>query len=315
LFSIFLKLNKNILEEAIGVGIKTIHLEKWFKSRKVDMNCLDINGGRILIEWQMDLSSNKIHYEQIQTLIDDVNENEKTMIVYGGLELKEDIILELMKNVALRSKKTIELIFLKINSDLLPILIEINNMDEMNRIKELDRLKTIERVFVDKKGISVYNCYKTVSAEIENCYTYEQKLLISLIERLRLDCWDISTNIHQFKRVDNGKNFTLGSNYDDITFRVFCNRKKTVGVALIFSSIKSKKIFYELLDKKRAILDSQFNYILKWDERYQKILSYYPISWFHVEREMMVNRLCREIRSYLIGFNNHIKQAIEDCTQ
>lgn len=314
LFAIFLSLNKKILEEELGVGIRTIHLEKWFKNRKVDMNCTDLNGNKLLIELQMDLISNKVHLEQIQTLIDEVNENDKTMIVYGGLELKEEMISELMRNLALCSEKNIQLIFLKVNSELLPILIDINNMEEVNRIKELDRLKIIERVFVDKKGISVYNSYKTVSEEIENYYSYEQKLLISLIQRLRLDCWDISTNVHQFKRVDNGKDFTLGSNFDDITFRVFCNRKKTVGVALIFSSIKSKKIFYELLDKKRTILDSQFNYILKWDERYQKILSYYPISWFCCDREMMVNRLCREIRSYLIGFNNHIKQAIEDCS-
>lgn len=313
LFAIFLFLNKKILEEELGVGIRTIHLEKCFKNRKVDMNCIDSSGNKLLIELQMDLISNKVHLEQIQTLIDEVNENEKTMIVYGGLELKEEMISELMLNLVLCSEKNIQLVFLKVNIKLLPILIDINNMEEVNRIKELDRLKIIEKVFVDKKGMSVYNSYKKVSAKIENCYSYEQELLISLIERLRLDCWDISTNVYQFKRVDNGKNFTLGSNFDDITFRVFCNRKATVGVALIFSSIKSKKIFYKLLQKK-TMLDNQFNFILKFDEHYQKILSYYPISWFYCDREMMVNRLCREIRSYLIGFNNHIKQAIEDCS-
>jgi len=293
-------------------------MEKWFRSRKVDMSCIDIVGNRLLIEWQMDLISNKTHFEQIQTLIDEANENEKTMIVYGGLELKEDIIAELMRNVSSSFKKTIEIVFLKINSDLLPILIEINKLDEVKRIKELNRLKAIEKIFVDKKGISVYNSNKTVSAEIEDnriidCYTYEQTLLVSLIQRLRIDSWDISTNVHQFKRVDNGKNFILGSNFQDISFLVFCNRKATVGISLIFSGIKTKKIFEKLLETKKEILNSQFNFILKWDERYQKISSYYPISWFYFDREMSVNRLCRDIKMYLRGFDKHIKQAMEEC--
>ena len=187
-------------------------------------------------------------------------------------------------------------------------------MEEINRIKELDRLKEIEKVFVDKKGISVYN-NNTVPKEIDDnkiIYSYEETLLIDIIKRLRIDSWDISTNVHQFKRLDRGKNFTLGSNYDDITFRVFCNRKATVGVALIFSSIKTKKIFYKLLEKK-SMLDSEFNFILKYDERYQKIISYYPISWFYCNRQIMVNRLCREIRMYLTGFHEHLKQAIKEC--
>ena len=177
LFAIFLFLNKKILEEELGVGIRTIHLEKCFKNRKVDMNCIDSSGNKLLIELQMDLISNKVHLEQIQTLIDEVNENEKTMIVYGGLELKEEMISELMLNLVLCSEKNIQLVFLKVNIKLLPILIDINNMEEVNRIKELDRLKIIEKVFVDKKGMSVYNSYKKVSAKIENCYSYEQELL------------------------------------------------------------------------------------------------------------------------------------------
>jgi len=295
-------------------------MEKGFKSRKVDMSCIDIVGNRLLIEWQMDLINNKTHFEQIRTLIYDANENENTTIVYGGLELNEDFVLELMRTVALSSKKNIGIVFLKINSGLLPILIEINKLDEVNRIKELHRLKVIEKMFVDKKGIRVYNSNKTISAEIEdksivNCYTYEQTLLVSLIQRLRVDSWDISTNVHQFKRVDNGKNFILGSNFQDISFLVFCNRKATVGISLIFSGIKTKKIFYNLLKNKKAILDSEFNFILKWDERFQKISSYYPIAWFYCDREMMINRLCREIKAYLIGFDKHIKMAMEECIE
>ena len=81
LFAIFLFLNKKILEEELGVGIRTIHLEKCFKNRKVDMNCIDSSGNKLLIELQMDLISNKVHLEQIQTLIDEVNEKDRKSVV------------------------------------------------------------------------------------------------------------------------------------------------------------------------------------------------------------------------------------------
>jgi hypothetical protein len=312
LFAIFIKLNKKILEEELGVKIITIHLEKWFKNRKVDMNCIDVDGGRVLIEWQMDVSSNQTHYEQIQTLIEVANKNEKTTIVYGGLELKEEIISELMRNLVLCPEKNIQLVFLRINYDLLSILIDINNMDEINRIKELDRLKEIDKIFVDKKGISICNSKNTVSAEIEdNNISYEEKLIISLIKRLRVDSWDISTNVHQYKKINGG--FTLGAGFDDITFRVFCSRKRTVGIKLVLGSKKTKELFYTLL-KKKDILDSEFNYILKWDELHHTISSYYPISCFYRDTQMMVNRLCREIRLYLIVFYGYLKEAIEEHT-
>ena len=314
LFSIYVKLNIKILEEILGIKLRTVHLEKWYRNRKVDMNCINVDGGRLLVEWQMDFVSNKIHYEQIQTLIEVANKYEKTTIVYGSLELKGELICELLKKESSLLDKNIEIVFLKVNCDLLPILSQINSMNEINQIKGLDRLKTIKNVFVDKKGISIYNSNNTVSAEVNDRvkYCYQKELLVSIIKRLRIDSWDISTNVYQFKRLDGGKNFTLGSNFDDITFRVFCSRKATVGVSLVFSSIKTKKLFYNLLEKK-AILDSQFNFILKWDERYQKIESWYPISWFY-DREMMINRICREIKMYLTDFNDYIKQAIEECT-
>lgn len=280
------------------------------------MNCVDVDGERLLIEWQMDISSNQSHYQQIETLINEADKHEKTTIVYGGLYLNEEMVSGLMKSLALSSEKNIRLVFLKINFDLLPKLIEINKMDEINRIKELDRLKEIEKIFIDKKEISICNSNSTVSAGLEDnniIYSYEEKLLVSLIQRLRIDSWDTSTNVHQFKKV-NDKGFTLGAGFEDITFRIFCNRKRTVGIKLVFGSKKTKELFYNLLKTKKEILDTEFNYILKWDERYQTIVSDYPISWFYCDREMMVNRLCREIKMYLIGFNNHLKEAIEERT-
>lgn len=310
LFAIYLKLHKEILEGEIGVKIEKIHLEKWFKGRKVDMNCITKKGERLLIEWQMDYTSYKNHILQIKELIAVVNDNEKNIILYGMLDFKEELITELMQNVVLFSKKDIRLIFIKINSDVLEQLVEINNMDEPYRLSELVKLDTVGNMFLDKKEINVYNNSLITHAveDVEDNYSYKEKLLIDIVQRLREDCREISPNVYQYKAVSKN-NFGIGAGYEDIGYRVCCDRKGRVSVELCFNA-KQKQTFYKLLAI-NDILEDEFNFILKFDEHYQKIGTYYPIAWFYTDKELMIKRFCRDVKIYLTGFYKYLKQVIE----
>ncbi|MBV7276441.1 hypothetical protein I6U48_26530 [Clostridium sp. PL3] len=311
LFAIYMSLNKEIIEKQLEIGIKEIHLEKWFKKRKVDMNCIGKNGERILIEWQMDFRSYRDHIRQIQDLICLCEKQEKTIIVYGMLDFKEELMSELMQSVVFYSEKNISLVFLKIKKDTLDLLIEINKLDELNRLKELQRLNTVQNIFLDKKSIKISN--NSVAVRVvkdDDIYTWEEKLLIKIAKRLREDCSDVSTNVYQYKDVKNC-NFIIGSGFQDIIFKVAYDRRKRVLIELCFYG-KKKEIFYKLSDKK-DVLQNEFNYILKFDDRYAKIGTYYPISWFYSERELMIKRFCRDVKFYLVGFNNHLKHAVERC--
>ncbi len=310
LFSTFLKLNQEILEEELRVKIDYLHLEKNFKTRKVDMNgAINGNKERLLIEWQTD-SSFGIHFKQVQELIAVANEDEKTVIVYGCLGAKEDIITELMQTVVSYAEKNIRLVFLKINSAVIPILKEINVIDKTLQIKELERLKDIDKIFVDKKSIEICNNVSTnlISDEQENM-SYEEELLLSILKRLRIDSKEISVNIHRYKKLT-GKNFGIGGGFQGITYKILINRNKILGVELTFEN-EGKELYYSILKNRQAI-DDEFNYILKWDKKFQKIGSYYPLSWFYTEREAMVNRFSREIKMFLLFFNEHLKKAIEE---
>lgn len=309
LMSTFFKINKEILEEELGVKIDYLHLEKNFKSRKVDMNG-SINGNkeRLLIEWQTD-NSYPVHFKQVQELIAIANADEITTIVYGSLGAKNDMITELMQTVVFYAEKNIRLILLKINSAVIPILQEINVIDKTLQIQELERLKDIDRIFVDKKSIEISNNVSTnLIKEEQEIMSYEEELLLSILKRLRIDSKEISVNIHRYKKLT-GKNFGIGGNYGGITYKVLINKKKIVGAELAFDN-EGKEIYYKLLSSKETIND-QFDYILKWDQKFEKVGVYYPISFFYTEREIMINRLCRDTRRLIICFNNHIKQIVE----
>jgi hypothetical protein len=310
LFSTFLKLNQEILEEELGVKIDYIHLEKNFKTRKVDVNgAINGNKERLLIEWQTD-NSFGVHFQQVQELLSISNAHEKTTIVYGCLGAKDNMITELMQTVVFYSEKNIRLVLLTINQDIMPILQEINVIDKTLQIKELERLKTIDRIFVDKKSIEISNNVSTnlIKEEQENM-SYEEELLLSILKRLRIDSKEISVNIHRYKKLT-GNNFGIGGGFQGITYKILINRNKIVGVELTFEN-EGKKLYYSILKNRQAI-DDEFNYILKWDKKFQKIGSYYPLSWFYTEREAMVNRFSRDVKAFIIGFDNHLKNAIEE---
>jgi|GEM_PF-5892148 len=312
LFSIYISLNKDIIEKQLGIDIKQVYLEKWVQKRKVDMNCITNEGERLLIEVQMDITSYKEHLRQIQGLIAVANINENTIIVYAMLDFKKDIIMELMQNVVFYSEKNIRLVFLKINTVVLEMLTEINKLGESDRLKELKKLNTVDEIFVDEKDISTYNKLVSINKAKDTEYTtynYEQRLLIDIAKRLREDCGEVSTNVYQFKEVKNN-NFIIGSGFQDIVFKVSSDRKKTVSIQLCFSGNK-KEIFYRLLSNQEDIQD-YFNYVLKFDEKFEKIWTSYPISWFHSDREIMIKRFCRDVKTYLAGFNKYLKQAIEE---
>lgn len=309
LFSTFLKLNKKILEEELGVKIDYLHLEKNFKSRKVDMNG-SINGNkeRLLIELQTD-NSYPVHFKQVQELIAIANADEITTIVYGSLGAKDDMISELMETVVFYAEKNIRLVLLTINQDIMPILQEINVIDKTLQIREFERLKDIDKIFVDKKSIEICNSIATnlIKEEQENM-SYEEELLLSILKRLRIDSKEISVNIHRYKKLT-GKNFGIGGNYGGITYKVLINKNKTVGAELTFDN-EGKEVYYKLLSSKETIND-EFDYILKWHTKFEKVGIYYPISFFYTDRQMMINRLCRDTRRLIICFNNHIKEIVE----
>jgi hypothetical protein len=56
------------------------------------------------------------------------------------------------------------------------------------------------------------------------------------------------------------------------------------------------------------ILQNEFNFALKFNDKFTKIGTYYPISWFYTDKELKINRFCIDGKSYLLVFNKHIKR-------
>lgn len=316
LFSIYIKINQHKLERALKLEFRTLVMEKWCDNRRIDMIGIDMLGRKIHIEWQLD-SNFKNHFIQIQDLIVSAKKYESTVIVWGAIGNREDLYIELLQTVALNSEKNIGLIFLQINDEAISILSEINQMKQLEQIGHLDRLNLVEPIFTDIKGIKNYNSSKIMKAEIEEptnmSYTYEEKLLVSVIKRLREDFKECA-NIYQYKNIKSKKNFSIGSGFQDINYKISFDRRRRVSIELVFSNPINKSIFNRLFEEvEKEKIDNEFNYILKWDRNYHKIGTYFPNSSF--VNPNMVKIFCRIVKLYIIGFDKHIREALEEIKE
>ena len=125
---------------------------------------------------------------------------------------------------------------------------------------------------------------------------------------MREDCRDVSLNLHYHKEVIGRKFFVIGLGIDSLVLKVVsADKKGRIGVELIFIGVKNLR----LLEKFTAIkdkIDDEFNYILQWDLEHNKIGTYYHKIEF--KKDNMVNRLCRDIKEYLIKFPNFIEKVL-----
>jgi hypothetical protein len=311
LFSLYIKINQHKLEQALKLEFRTLVMEKCCGNRRIDMTGIDMLGRKIHIEWQLDLNF-KTHFIQVQDLILAAPKYESTIIVWGAVGTKEDLYIELLQNIVFNSEKNIELIFLQINDEVLGILSEINQMKQLEQIKELDRLNLIQPIFINIKGIKNYNSLKIKKAQIEEgniVYSYEERLMINILMRLREDFPECS-NIHKYKNIKDKKNFGIGSGFQDIGYKVSCcDRRKRVSIENMFSNYENICIFNRLFDEEKEKIDSEFNYILKWDRNFHRIGTYFPRSAFVNENTVKI--FCRIVKLYIIGFDKHIRKAIE----
>lgn len=254
LYSIYLKKNPKELSKKIGgeLNEEDIMLERVYKNekhkRRVDISAID-KGRRLFCEIQLSKSDEK-HYSQIAELIDLARTDESTLVIWIATVFTIEHVEKLMQLILLNSKKIIELVFLRLNEEVIEPLVEINQCEQCEQIKMLNRLNNIQEHFTLTNSIKNYNDSKVNSAKdnsLKEIYTCKQKILIKVIKRLRQDCEE-QGNVYQYKDVS-GNCFGMGTKYGGIDFIVKVDRRNRIGIILSFSNIKSKKAYYQLKRK------------------------------------------------------------------
>lgn len=316
LYSIYLKKNPKELCEKIGIMLSEndIMLERKYKNekgkRRVDISGIDETNRRLFCEIQLSKSDEK-HYIQIMQLIDLARHDESTVITWIATGFTSEYIKKLMQLIVSNSKKTIELVFLKLNEEVIKPLMEINQCEQFKQIKMLNRLNDIQEQFTLVNSIKNYNGSKLGSLKyivLKDTYTYKEKILIKILNRLRQDCEE-QGNIYQYKDVS-GNCFGMGTRYGGIDFKVTVDRRNRIGIILGFSNVKSKKIYYKLKEKKGEI-DDEFCFMLSWNDEYEQVSTFLSLGWFH-DKEKMILIFGRIIKQYLYGFDKYLKEAINE---
>lgn len=312
LYSIYLKKNPMELARKIGLELneEDIMLERVYKNerykRRVDISAI-CKSRRLFLEIQLSKSDAK-HYNQIVELINLVNQ-ESTVIIWVATGFIVEHMTKLMQLVLLDSKN-IELVFLKLNDEVIQPIEEINRCEESKQIEMLGKLNNIKTHFELINVMKNFNSIQVNEVKynsLKEKYTYKQKILIKIIELLRQDCKE-QANVYQYKDVSRNC-FGIGSGVGGLDFRVMIDRKNRIGVALIFSNVKTKSIYYKLKAKREEI-DDEFDYMLTWNDKFEQISTFISIGWF-ADKEKMVLIFERIVKKYLYGFDKFLKEIVE----
>ncbi|MFL0250630.1 hypothetical protein ACJDT4_09380 [Clostridium neuense] len=309
LFSLYsAKLNSRRLEETLKLNFDAIALEKWHEGRRVDISGVDKNGTNVLIDWCLK-DFDKEHYMQIKSLISIVSKEYKSLIVAGATSFKNaSYVMGLIQEV-ISENKNIELIFLEINSEVIPILQEVNNMDCLEQIENLSKLNSINNHFKVVRAIKNYNNDETISAKVIEYknYDYKQRLLYDILERLREDSPHI--NLYTYKKII-GNSFFIGGGMAEITYKVTWDRRNRLVCEATFTNKKGKEVYYKLLEKK-ADIDNYMDYMITWNDNPLKIFTYInPLSY--IDKNRMVKYFSRIVRKYIYGLHKFIIEEIKN---
>lgn len=312
LFNVYLKLNK-VLEKECEIKFRELELERNIGNyRRVDMEGILYDNSRFYAEVQIDKTCSR-HMQQIKNLISISANDEKTVIAYISTHFRENEVKELMQYAINFDKKNIELMFLTINKKVVKILEEIDNYKSTEQVKSLKKLDNINKLFTEKRFLKIQDnnrINKVTSLYRESHLNYEERILKNILIRLREDCRDVSLNLHYHKQIIGRKFFVIGLGLDSLVLKVTsADKKGRIGVELIFNGVKNVRLLEKFIAIKDKI-DDEFNYILHWDLDHNKIGTYYNKSTF--KNDNMVNRLCRNIKEYLIKFPVFIEEGLRD---
>lgn len=146
--------NKDNLEKSLGIRIKELNLVEKKRNKKIEINGEGEDDERIFLIIDLDNNYGK-NIARIQDCLALAKQGEQNIIIYIATKFEESFIKEGMEDVVFFSENDIELVFLDFNKKLLK---KSKYMDGNGEEEKRDgELKLLERIFLEKRGMKVYN--------------------------------------------------------------------------------------------------------------------------------------------------------------
>lgn len=310
-FGLFLKFFPQVINDLAGLNIRNLELEKRFYDRKIDAYTKTTDR-QIFIENQLTRSDNT-HLQQIEFIIEKVEENENTCIIWIAKSFNQVMIDEVVNRIQ-ESKKNIEFIAIKINDELVEILDEFTLINQLNIISKLDLLLQYSKLKIIARHYREY--YQVEEFEKDNLeekvLTEKQKIMIKILEEVRKQL-HYFPNVHREKNID-GNVLVIGAGVSDVVYAAGVNRYDEIYIELKFNQ-GGREVFNILYQEKDRI-DDYFDYLLEWDTQLYKLYSAQPYTKENLDKIIkrqvrLLDKLVKNL-SYLKEIINDYK-ILEEC--
>lgn len=310
-FGLFLKFFPQVINDLAGLNIRNLELEKRFYDRKIDAYTKTTDR-QIFIENQLTRSDNT-HLQQIEFIIEKVEENENTCIIWIAKSFNQVMIDEVVNRIQ-ESKKNIEFIAIKINDELVEILDEFTLINKLNIISKLDLLLQYSKLKIIARHYREY--YQIEEFEKDNLeekvLTEKQKIMIKILEEVRKQL-HYFPNVHREKNID-GNVLVIGAGVSDVVYVAGVNRYDEIYIELKFNQ-GGREVFNILYQEKDRI-DDYFDYLLEWDTQLYKLYSAQPYTKENLDKTIkrqvrLLDKLVKNL-SYLKEIINDYK-ILEEC--
>ena len=186
IFSLYLKENISILEKELNLNLVGVELETKYAGLKIDMYGIEQDLGVEVYVENLLLKSDNSHQLRLLKLIEQIDN--KGIIIYQAIGFHNRHVKQLREAI-LNSNKEINLLFVKINSELLHPLDVLNCQTHKLKVYEnLSMLNAISNPIELLKDISIINSIKgdkVPKGEKEGDFTKREDVNNYLLEQLK----------------------------------------------------------------------------------------------------------------------------------
>jgi hypothetical protein len=303
--SLFLSINKGILERELSLSLENVQLEKLYRGMKIDIYACEVNSGTEVFVENLLLKSNGSHQNQILKLI---NMMDNGIIVYLALNFQQKHLEELRQ--AIRSSgKAISIYFLKLNPSIFASLQKLNQMHKLKIYENLYLLNEVNPIHLLEKESIVESTVERKLGRVDKSYN-------DLEERKRNNEFllDVLRNripyflpFHREKaNLDIIRIISFGAGRSDCSYFIsLCDSRNLAFVKLQFSG-NGTKIYNSIKEKERDVQE-RFDNVVNFAKNYIS-LEFRPLK----SVEGTVAKLVEIFEKMIIAFSNYTYYSNED---
>lgn len=292
-------LNKGAIEDIISEKVEHLKWEHYFEGKKVDIFGQSITGRFIFVENQINFATKEDrHLNSITEIIEKAPHN--SIVIWGATGFSEKINKKMAKIIHDVKDKLIEFYAVEVNSGVIPLL---EQLDNMHVLHVMDNLKLLNAVDIYNDIYDKYISHWNGISE-EGGYKFEK-----IKDRERTNAYIINElrsrikypNLFREKRTIDTNKLRYGAGKAGCDFElVYCNSDKKAYASCQFT--KQTEDLYQVLVKCKNIFEDKINNEVECDEMNLRIVTYVNKSEHKFEK---IDQLVDLMDKYIFYLSNY----------